>query len=364
MARAEASSMIGRKIAAGRPQADPFAMTAERAVGLALGRTAERMMKLPLAVAALRLDTLTAPEIVDGLPDRALLAMIEGPAEAMGLIAFGPGLLSALVEMMTLARLSPADPAPRRPTRTDAAMVAGFIDGVLGDLDLLLAAELDRVWAGGFRYASHLADPRPLGLMLDEPGYRCFRLTLSLGPPGDGARRGELTLVLPAAGRGTRPAPPSSAAANRAGADQARWDAALERAVLGAPARIEAVLARVTLPLSGLLALEPGMSLTLPVGSLARVQVEGAGGRLLCLARLGQGNGVRALRLDLAEGGEADPPLPAVAGLAQAIPAHAQPLTRPADPTPARVTLGDAAALPDPEVGTGGDRAPPARRHA
>ena len=55
--------------------------------------------------------------------------------------------------------------SPRKPTRTDAAMVAGLIDAALAGLEQALLQEADLVWAGGFRYASFLDDARPIGLL-------------------------------------------------------------------------------------------------------------------------------------------------------------------------------------------------------
>ena len=336
MAKAGTPTLIERKIAAARPLADAGAMTADRALGLALARTAESMLQLPLTPIRATLQAQTGAEIVETLPDTALLAILEGPRETLGLAALDAGTLAALIEMMTLGQLSAANPATRRPTRTDAAIVAGFVDGTLGQLEALLAAEPDVTWAGGFRYASHLADPRPLGLMLDEPCYRVFRLTLGFGAPTGptgAARQGSLVLALPAKGRGSVPVQPAAetddatAAAGAARARDERWEVALEGAVLGAQAEIRAVLGRVILPLADLLRLETGVSLPLPMAALQMVQVEAEDDSLLCRAQLGQGNGRRALRLYLPEdAGDEVFGQPATA--TELVPAAAQPMQR------------------------------------
>ena len=174
-----------------------------RALRLALGRAGQAVPGLGLEVAGLTEARLSLSELLDLPPDRALLAMIEGPGEALGLIALSPGVLATLIEAQTTGRVGQGDPAVRKPTRTDAAMSAGLIDRVLTGLGAELDASPDRVWAGGFRYASFLEDPRPLELLLEDTPYRVFRAALTLAT---GARQGEVLLALPAAGRGKAPA--------------------------------------------------------------------------------------------------------------------------------------------------------------
>lgn len=285
-------------------------MTAARALGQALARTAQDQMALPLEVAAGAEQRMTLADLPEALEERALLALIEGPGEGLGLVALGQPMLAALIEMQTMGRLGPAPPPPRRPTRTDATLAAGFIDQVLRALEEALAALPDIRWAGGFRYASFLDDPRPLGLLLEDTSYRVFNLTLDLGLGG--ARRGDFLLALPAAGRGPGPRPvlPARPAAEvlapvDAGDD---WADLIEAAVLSAPVVLEAVLYRVTVPLSAVLALQPGMDLPLPLAAVDRLQLEGLGGRALGQGRLGQSRGFRAVRLTAAGAASDDVP--------------------------------------------------------
>lgn len=314
-------SVIQRKAEAGRaaPEAPP--MTASRALGLALAKAAQDDMSLQLRVAQLTERRLSLAELPEALAERALLAVLEGPSEGLGLAAVAPSLLSALIEMQTTGRLGAAPPPPRRPTRTDAAMVAGFLDHVLEGLEQTIAELPDVVWAGGFRYASYLDDPRPLGLMLEDAGFRVLQIELALGP--DGARKGDLLLAFPANGRGPapRPAPRSDghdAPPERgAPAEAARWKDDLERAVLQVPATLEAVLHRLTLPLAAVLTFAPGTELPVPLAALEELQLEGLGGRLVGRGRLGQNRGFRAVRLaseaEETASPSAVPPLPEAA---------------------------------------------------
>ena len=321
----DSPTLLERKIGAHAPRPVPVSGP-EHLLFAALAREGERRLSLPLGARALACGRRTAAEILETLPDLALIALLDGPGGATGLAVLDPGCLSALIEAMTLGDVSAGPPAARRPTRTDAAMVSGLIDGMLAAFDPQVAADPAAVWAHGFRYGSHLADPRPLAVLLDEPDYRVLRLDLALGAVG---REGSLSLVLPARGRGRVATPPAAPTAEPpAPSVDAAFALALRQAVCAVQAEVGATLARVTLPLADFLALEAGQSLTLPSDALLSVQVEGADGRLLCLARLGQGGGQRALRLCLPEGGAESPPIAPPTTPAEVIAAAAQPLHR------------------------------------
>jgi flagellar motor switch protein FliM len=192
------------------------------------------------------------------------------------------------------------DLAARKTTRTDAAMVAGVIDGALRGLEQGLAEEADLIWAGGFRYASFLDDPRPLGLLLEDIGYKVLRAEVDLA---GGARRGEILLALPADGRGAVPVTkPDGTTAPEAG--NAFVHAFADR-VNGAHCRIEAILARLTMPLSEVLNMTEGMILALPHAALNQISLEGFDGRRVGDGKLGQNRGMRAVRLsDAAQDGQ------------------------------------------------------------
>jgi len=322
-------SVIRRKAEAGRVPPEAAPMTAARALGLALAKAAQDGMALPLRVTRIEERRLSLAELPEAIEDRALLAVLEGPAEGLGLAAIAPSLLAALIEVQTTGRLSPAPPAARRATRTDAVMVAGFIDHALAGFEEILAELPEIVWAGGFRYASYLDDPRPLGLLLEDIAFRVLQLDLALGQGGE--RTGGLVLALPANGRGAAPRPAAGANAQAGApaagslADAKRWSKDMERVVLQAPAVLDAVLHRLTLPLSAVLALAPGAELPVPLAALEDLRVEGQGGRLLARGRLGQNRGFRAVRLV----NEAAEPAPAAPALATAA-------TEPASTTPPR----------------------------
>lgn len=304
-------SVLKRKAGAGRAAAGAPAPTPARIFGLAFAKAAQEMLKLSVAVDEASETRMSAAEIPERLPERALLAVIEGPGEGLGLVVLSAETLASLIEIQTTGRIGGPEVAARRPTRTDAAMSARFLDGILGTAETLLEADPALSWAGGFRYASFLEDPRTLALILEEPAYRVVTLTLRFG--AEAARRGTLLVTLPAEGRGAAPAPRGAAMADSArdAAAARAWSERIEAAVMGAGTELEAVLDRVRLPLAEVLALEPGAMVTLSKGALSRLRVEGRGRRLILYGRLGQCQGSYAVRLHLgldeAEAGAALP---------------------------------------------------------
>ncbi|MBI1219673.1 MAG: flagellar motor switch protein FliM [Rhodobacteraceae bacterium] len=295
-----AGSVLRRKTGGARPRADTLGEAAAvRALRLALGRAGQAVPGLGLEVAGLTEARLSLAELLDLPPDRALLAMIEGPGEALGLIALSSGVLATLIEAQTTGRVGQGDPAARKPTRTDAAMSAGLVDRMLTGFGDELDATADRVWAGGFRYASFLDDPRPLELLLEDTAYRVFRADLALAA---GARRGEVLLALPAAGRGKAAA---TALPSAMAAAPVAPPPTLAEVALAAPAQLTAVLHRLVIPLSAVLALKPGDVVPVPAAALDQIVIEGLDGRRLAEGKLGQNRGHRAVRLAAAPGAAA-----------------------------------------------------------
>lgn len=279
---------------------------AERAWPLALARVARARLDLALDCGPVRADRFSLAELLDLPPDRGLIALLEGPRGGMGVLMLAPEVLAGLIEAQTLGRVRSQPLPPRRPTRTDAALVADLIDAALAALEEALLAEEDLVWTDGFRYASFLEEPRPLALLLEDAPYKVLRCSCDLG----GQRQGGVILALPAEGHGRRPhraapvlAPDTEAAA--------RFTAHLAAEVLESQVELMAVLGSLRLPLSAALALRPGEVLPLGAAALDGVQMIGQDGRPVASGKLGQQRGVRAVRLgDLAQRAAPRPALP------------------------------------------------------
>ena len=285
--------IIRRKVAEARAEVAAGGPGADRGWRLSLARAARDKLKTALEFRSLALDRRSLAELVELAPDRSLIAVLDGPGEGLGVVMLAPEVLAGFIEAQTIGRVKSTDLAPRKPTRTDAAMVAGVIDAALRGLESALADEADLIWAGGFRYASFLDDPRPLGLLLDDTTYRVLRAEVDLA---GGARCGEIILALPADGRGMAPnAKPGALDAVDHGHV---FMQALSERVNGAESGLDAVLARLTLPLNDILALVSGTLLAMPQAGLDRISQEGLDGRRVAEGRLGQNRGMRAIRLN------------------------------------------------------------------
>lgn len=296
MSAQDAEPVLRRKAAAlrARPAVGP-----ERAMKLALGRGPREAAGLDVHVAALTLAQHSLSELLELPPEKALLAMLEGPGDALGLAALSSDLVAALVEALTTGSLLATKPDARKPTRVDAAMCAGVIDLVLADFEHGLEDSAELGWAGGYRYASFLDGPHPLPLLLEDISYRIFSARLSLS--GD-ARQGDMLICLPARPRAQR------ADGEGGGATTGHWRGDVSAAVMAAPAALTAVLERREVPLSDAMAFAPGTLLTMPMSALDTLSLEGADGAGVATGRLGQSRGFRAVRLAGSEG----PPGPAM----------------------------------------------------
>lgn len=285
-------SVIRRKIGQGGTARPETATSggADRAFRLALARAARDTMGLALDVTAQRLERLALAELVEAPPERSLMAMLdEEGGDGLGLLVLSPPVLAGMVEMLTTGRVTATPPPQRRPTRTDAAMLAAVIDAVLQGLDQALEGADDRYWAEGWRYASFIEDARPLGLLLEDVPYRLIRAEVSLS---DGAKTGTVLLALPehrqvvvGADKSEEPATAAAFAAH------------LVAQVEGAEAELDAVIGRVSLPLSRLAGLKAGEVLPLPLAGIDRIRLTGVDGRLVAEGRLGQTRGLRAIRI-------------------------------------------------------------------
>jgi flagellar motor switch protein FliM len=314
------TDVIRRKIDHSRqPQADG-APGADRGWRLALARATRDAMGLDIDFRELSIRRSGLAEVLDLAPLHALIALLDGPQGGLGVLMLGPVVTASLIEMQTLGRLAGQASQPRKPTRIDAAMVAGVVDRALAGLDQSLAEEADRVWAAGFRYASYLDEVRPLGLLLEEESYRVLSAEIALGGTD---RTGPVILVLPATGRGERPDLPGGAELDVA----PLFTTALAAQVEQAECQLDAVIGRLVLPIGRILALAVGEVLDLPLAGLDAITLETRDGRRIARARLGQNRGMRALKISLAETPGRAASTPAQAEIPAAPPAPVAPPT-------------------------------------
>lgn len=337
--RDEAEIPVLRRIAgARRAAAGPTQMTAAKAMRLALAKAGDEALGAVVALRDFDGDRVLPDVLAKDLADPALFLQIDGAGLARGLIVACPQTVAALIEAQTLGQVLAVEAPARRPTRTDAALASGFLGMLLTGFAALAGTATDPPPVEGFACGAPLPDARGAVMALADRMHLRYRAEVDFG---HGAKTGRLQLILPA----ERPA--AAAGAGRGGTG---WSRQLETAVLGAPARFEAVLCRIRLPIADVAGLTPGQMLPLKGATLDGVSLVGADGRALMQARLGRSGPSRALRLYF------DGP-PGPAGLSDVAPPPRQvasppPTAPPAVPDPAAAgpvpTPMPAGDLPDP----------------
>lgn len=334
MADAADTASTLRRMVQDRAAPGADAAAPARVLGFALAQAAETLHGLPVAPGAVTAATVTRAELPERIADRSLLSLVEGPGERLGVVALSPGLFSALIELTTTGTLGAAGAAERRPTRTDAALCAGFVDCLLQQADAAApAGDMPwEAWEGRFRHASSVEDARLLDLLLDDTRYRYYSLAFTLGGI---ARDMTVCFALPER-------PEARATPARAPAAAETWQDDLSRTLMEARAEIVAVLARLTRSVDEMMVLQAGDLLRLPDNGLSGVRIESADGRFVTGARLGQYRGYLAVRLDGAPAGAPDEQDFQPAVPAGAPPAGAGAVTDAPVPAPA---AGRAAAL-------------------
>lgn len=262
-------------------------MSPLRAFRLAAEKTADEVFSLVLSVQGIGRAMADHAGLLALIPDGVLLLLLDGPDGAVGVMTLDAATLAALIEMQTVGQVLPRPVRDRVLTRTDAAMAAPLVDGILRRMSQHLADHPDRHWACGYRFGAMIEDRRSLGLALGAPDYHVLRVPLDIA---QGVRSGEVILALP-----WRADP----ALQTRDADRVEASKHLQARVLDAPVRLDAVLCRVSLPLSEIGRLAVGDLLPVPMDALRDIGIEAVGRRRVATARLGKIDGLRALRLTL-----------------------------------------------------------------
>ena len=260
-----------------------------RLLRLALERATDEQLGLSFEVMSVCQSKCTPETLATRFPKDAMIGVLEG--EAQGAVAVDIALLSGLVEFQTIGRVSQNLPAGRRATKVDAALLAPVLDVALAGFDEAVAEGGHSPWGQGYVFGAMVADTRSLLLALNAAAFHVFEIEVSLC---NGARNGSMTLVF--AEQEAAVGNADTASGSMEGGE------ALRRSVLLSPATFSAVIGRLSVPLQQLQTLKAGEMLTLPAGALRDIRLEGPGGEHAIQVSLGQLNGLRAVRLNGAQG--------------------------------------------------------------
>lgn len=324
-------------------------MSPAKALRRALSRAADVLWDLALVTHGVGQEMADQDGVVEMLPANTLLLLLDGPDGALGLAMVDREVMTGVIEVQTLLQVTQMPVEERPLTQTDAAMVAPLIDATMERLARYLDGHPLQPQFEGFCFGAMIEDARTVGLLLDAASYRSFRVSVDLAL---GRRRGELLFVLP-----DRPH------AGEAGPDAEGGDdtpGPHERKMKLLPVQMDAVLCRLSLPLGAAQRLKPGDLLPLPPEALDGVAFVAGSGAAVAGGRLGQMNGMRAVRLAWPEGAPQAMAAPDPEGHAAApeSPAPPLPVAAEEEATPAPVlaqedVAGDLPDLPPMEFDTG-----------
>lgn len=279
-----------KKIAqAGQKRHAARAMTAARALRLTLAKLAEADLELAVGVIGLTEGRIEGAEGLPEVDDTSLLLFLEAPMRGGGAAILDAALVGALVQQQTMGTVTelPADAPARKSTRTDASLIAPFLDSLFKKLCTAPESEAERRLFEGVCFGAHMTELRLLKLAMEADEYVHFGITIDIA---GGTRQGRMDFYLPQIA--------AEEPARQPGEDMPQVPTStLERAVLDLPAQLQVSLFRARLTLAELADLSPGDAIPLPEGVLEKTEIMSISGKVVATGKLGQIGGLRAVKM-------------------------------------------------------------------
>ena len=288
MTAATGTSVLHRMTQRQQADAPDVPLTASRAVRLALARAAQTSTGMKLTVGSVAEQILPLDPLLDEHDDDLLLMALTRDGAICGLIACDAGLVSAAIEVMTTGKIGATAPDTGRVTRTEGTLVQPLLRAMLDELEETTARTALDGWTRLVGLGQRFENCRAAGFALSDRSYRLMRMSLDCGAP---ERQGTLMLALPVQAA-AQPLMPVAAAD-----PVVDWQGQFRATVLAAPARLDAVLHRMKVPLATMTALEVGQCLPLTGCTVGMVRLVDPAGRTVARGRLGQIAGQIAVRI-------------------------------------------------------------------
>ncbi|MEC3860385.1 FliM/FliN family flagellar motor switch protein [Mesobacterium sp. TK19101] len=277
------TDVLHRKVHQGTRRRDANVVLPPRALRQALARVAEELWGMAVTSQGISQEMLDQEGAVSRLGADDLILVLTAPDGTHAIAAIDRAVLAALIEVQTLGIVSDRAFDERPYTTTDAAMAWLYLDRVIAGFAAALQAHPMAPLAIGLRFEERAVDPRTAALFMEAAQYHAMTAAVDIA---GGRRRGDVRLLLPL--RHVKAPAPTPAA-------EARGSHAATLRMLPAP--VQAVLGRITVPLSRACALRSGDLLPLPDGILDMAELVAVGDHVVAKGRLGQMNGFRAIRL-------------------------------------------------------------------
>ncbi|MEL6682343.1 MAG: FliM/FliN family flagellar motor switch protein [Pseudomonadota bacterium] len=272
----------------GQPQEDlaDSPLTSSRAVRTALTKVAQDCAGLRVTVQSVDEQVQPLDDVLGDLTDELMLVGLERNGALVGLVAVDMQLRAAVVEMQTVESVAERPVEARPATTTDKRLCDPLLSGLLNALPQAVTGTEFEGWMDSAKPGSMLQSVRAAGLLLQDQAYRVLRVTADLG---SGDRDGMIAFVLPVQSQTIQPVETHEVPND--------WPGAFRAAVSEAAAVFEAELCKIQMPIGQANTLSIGDIVPLSGCTVASVKLRSLDGQAVRLARLGQSNGHRAVRI-------------------------------------------------------------------
>lgn len=291
MGEATTKTVLGRKVAAGHENHQAKAMTVQKALRLSVAKVAEKMLDMPLAALGVSMSVIENQGLEEAFGEKNMLILLDGPHLQAGVAVVDASLAGALVQQQTTGVVRPETDETRTLTRTDAALVAPLLDGLLKRVASVVETEEEARIFSGFRFGAMAEDERLALMALEANEFHQIALSLDISR---GARQSKLNILLPIMDEDL--VLPDSPGIETDGAEVAKKPD-MAGTVFKLEAELDMVLCKMRLPLNTLEALQAGQAIQLPPNSFPDVTVTGINGDSIGTGIVGQVEGQRAVQL-------------------------------------------------------------------
>ncbi len=283
MAKTQGTSLLKRKAADGRTEQQARAMSPDKAMRLGIALASDKGLGLALDVTKVARSTIPHRAIQATLDSESLLAILEGQNGEPGAVAVDMQLLAGLVEHQTYGQVIGRPAVDRKPSQVDAALVAPFLEDMLARFVVMLGEDgRGPEWLQHYKFGAMTPDPRALSLALSAQDFHFFVLDISL----DGGKKiGTMALAFPDI-KVKIEVPEEEAESN---------SEKFQSGVKQATTTLNAVVGRMSMPISQLQRLQVGDVLELPENAMKSARLETLAGEEIAEVRIGQLGGMRAV---------------------------------------------------------------------
>lgn len=281
MTETATDTVLQRKAHAQRKARGGGAWSLPRALGRALSIAADALWGLAFLQTTRADHTMSADKALSRLDSDDLLVVLGHETGLCGLVAFSRDIVTGLIDVQTLGRVTQFPADARAYTATDAAMTAPLVDAALPRFASMVSTQPDMAHLKTYRFGALVEDVATAGLALEAETYRVTEFDVSLAQD---MRKGRVVFLFP------EPAKTDELSDD---SHPGKHEAVLKLA----PVRMQAVLARIHIPLDRAQALRPGDVVPLSSSVTTTASLVLAGGHTVARGKLGHMNGFRAIRI-------------------------------------------------------------------